>query len=285
MEYRRFGRTNHQSSVLIFGAAGLGQVTQEVADESIALARQAGINHFDTAASYGHAEQVMGPSMRHRAADEFLATKTTERTAEQAWRELNESFEKLQVSHADLWQVHAVCDPEELEKVFAPGGAIEAFERARDEGLVSFVGITGHTEQAPYVHTEALRRFDFDAVLTPLNYVLYRDDAFRQGFEELSELVTSRDVGLRTIKAIARRPWREGEQKYATWYRPFDEQTEITAAISWVLNKFDYVTGIATAGETTLLPLAIEAEASRVSVEKAETLLNSVNDYSTIFVD
>ncbi|WP_203566578.1 aldo/keto reductase [Aestuariimicrobium ganziense] len=284
MELRRFGRTNHQTSVLVYGAAGLGGVSQQVADESLALAMDAGINHYDTAASYGHAEQVMGDFVARTRADIFLATKTTERTEEAAWAEITRSMELLKTDHVDLLQVHAVCNDDDLEKVFAKGGPIAAFERARDEGLTRWIGITGHTEAAPRVHAEALRRFDFDSVLCPMNYQLHQDPVFADGWNELLELVEQRDVGLRTIKAIARRPWLEDDHRYATWYEPFDDQTHVTAAVSWVLGSFPQIAGLATAGESTLLPLAYQAEQNRMSVDEAAEVLAAVDDYRTIFV-
>lgn len=284
MEKRRLGRIGHETSVLVYGAAALGEVTQEVADASLEQALAAGINHLDTAASYGRAEERMGPTVERVRDQVFLATKSGERRAEDAWRELNRSLELLHTDHIDLWQVHAVCDLPELDKVFAPGGAIEAFVRAKDEGIVSWIGITGHTEQAPVVHAEALRRHDFDSVLTPVNYHLYTADAeFRAHFDLLYQLVQDRDVALRTIKAIARRPW-VGDHQLATWYEPFTEPEDIRAAISWVLGTFPSIAGLATAGETTLLGKAIAAEADRMDVAEAAALLRQVGDYETIFV-
>lgn len=284
MEKRRLGRIGHETSVLVYGAAALGEVTQEVADASLEQALAAGINHLDTAASYGRAEERMGPTVERVRDQVFLATKSGERRAEDAWRELNRSLELLHTDHIDLWQVHAVCDLPELDKVFAPGGAIEAFVRAKDEGIVSWIGITGHTEQAPVVHAEALRRHDFDSVLTPVNYHLYTADAeFRAHFDLLYQLVQDRDVALRTIKAIARRPW-VGDHQLATWYEPFTEPEDIRAAISWVLGTFPSIAGLATAGETTLLGKAIAAEADRMDVAEAAALLGQVGDYETIFV-
>ena len=284
MEQRRLGRIGHPTSVLVYGAAALGEVTQEVADASLQQALDAGINHLDTAASYGHAELVMGPTVERVRDQVFLATKSTERRAEDAWRELNRSLELLRTDHIDLWQVHAVCSLAELDEVFAPGGAIEAFMRAKDEGIASWIGITGHTEQAPVVHAEALRRHDFDSVLTPVNYHLYTADAeFRANFDVLYALVQERDVALRTIKAIARKPW-VGEHRLATWYEPFTEAEDIRAALSWVLGTFPGIAGLATAGETTLLGKAIAAEADRMDVAEAAGHLARVSDYQTIFV-
>lgn len=284
MEKRRLGRIGHDTSVLVYGAAALGEVTQDVADASLAQALAAGINHLDTAASYGQAELRMGPTVEKVRDRVFLATKSTERRAEDAWRELQRSLELLHTDHIDLWQVHAVCDLPELEKVFAPGGSLEAFVRAKEEGIVSWIGITGHTEQAPVVHAEALRRHDFDSVLTPVNYHLYTADAgFRAAFDTLYSLVGERDVALRTIKATARRPW-TGEHKLATWYEPFTEPEDIRAAMSWVLGSFPLIAGLATAGETTLLGKAIAAEADRMDVAEAAAHLAAVHDYTTIFV-
>jgi aryl-alcohol dehydrogenase-like predicted oxidoreductase len=284
MEQRRLGRIGHETSVLVYGAAALGEVSQEVADASLEQALAAGINHLDTAASYGRAEERMGPTVQRVRDQVFLATKSGERRAEDAWRELNRSLELLRTDHIDLWQVHAVCDLPELDKVFAPGGAIEAFVRAKEEGIVSWIGITGHTEQAPVVHAEALRRHDFDSVLTPVNYHLYTaDDEFRANFDTLYELVQDRDVALRTIKAIARRPW-VGDHQLATWYEPFTEPEDIRAAISWVLGSFPAIAGLATAGETTLLGKAIAAEADRMDVAEAAEHLARISGYETIFV-
>ena len=148
MEKRRFGRTGHQTSVLVYGGAALWDCPQEVADAYLHQALDAGINHFDTAASYGKAEQLMGPVIGTVRSDIFLATKSEERRAEDAWRNLNRSLELLHTDHVDLWQIHAVCDMPTLDEVFAPGGAIEAFRRAKDEGIASWIGISGHTEQA-----------------------------------------------------------------------------------------------------------------------------------------
>jgi aryl-alcohol dehydrogenase-like predicted oxidoreductase len=284
MEKRRLGRIGHETSVLVYGAAALGNVTQEVADASLQQALDAGINHLDTAASYGDAELRMGPTVERVRDQVFLATKSGERRADDAWRELNRSLELLHTDHIDLWQVHGVCDLPELEKVFEPGGAIEAFVRAKEEGIVSYIGITGHTEQAPVVHAEALRRHDFDSVLTPVNYHLYTaDDDFRANFDILYQLVQERDVALRTIKAIARKPW-VADRQLATWYEPFTDPEDIRAAMSWVLGSFPYIAGLATAGETTLLDEAVAAEANRMDVEEASAHLARIDDYSTIFV-
>lgn len=284
METRRLGRIGHQSSVLIFGGAALGESSQAVADAAIQQALDAGINHFDTAASYGGSEDRLGPWMAAIRGRIFLASKVEARSYDDAWASINRSLERLRTDHLDLLQLHAVSDVSTLDAVTAADGALRAAIRARDEGLTRHLGITGHTHAAPSVHLEGLRRFDFDSVLTPWNHQLARNPAFHADFDALVAEVTARDVALMTIKAIARRNWHEGEKEYSTWYRPFDRQLEITAAIAWVL-RHPFITGIATAGDTRLLPLAIQAEKERegMTIDRIDAVLGSVPDYASLF--
>ena len=287
MQTRRLGRIGHDSSVLIYGAAALAEVDQDRADASIQEALDAGINHFDVARSYGEAERRLGPWMPTIRQDIFLATKTGERTAEGAWREVNESLERLQTDHVDLIQLHGVCDLEELDRLTAKGGGLEAVVRARDEGLADAIGITGHTHAAPGVHTEALRRFDFDSVLTPVSYRLAADPAYRHDLDVLFAEAARSDAAVMGIKAIARRNWAQDEPKrYDTWYLPLDRQRQVTAAVAWVLGTFPQLTGIATAGETRLLHAMVEAERASAQITPAEAaeVLDAVSDYSSPFV-
>ena len=288
MERRRLGRTGHESSVLIYGAAALAEVTQEAAAASVHEALDAGINHIDVAASYGEAEQRLGPLMsdiRAACPDLFLATKTGDRDSDGAWRSINTSLERLQTDHVDLLQLHAVGDLDELDKVTGKGGALEAALRAQDEGLVGAVGITGHGDDAPTTHLEALRRHPFATVLTPMNVVLHRDPAFRSAYEELADEVARQDSGLMLIKTVARQNWARGqEHRYATWYEPFDDQASITAAVSWALS-LPGVTGLATPGDVGLLGMVVEAERSRIGADEAAAALGAEPAYSSPFLD
>jgi aryl-alcohol dehydrogenase-like predicted oxidoreductase len=284
VERRRLGKLGHDSSVLIYGAAALGDVTQDVADRSVQEALDAGINHFDVAASYGDAELRLGPWVSRIRDQIFLATKTGERAAEPAWRQINESLERLQTDHVDLLQLHSVGDLDELDKVTAPDGALVSALRAQDEGLVGAVGITGHGHDAPATHLEALRRHAFATVLTPLNVVLSRDGAYLAAYESLLEEVQRQDVGLMIIKSVARRNWpRRDEQRYATWYEPWDEQSLITAAVSWVLSH-EEATGLATPGDVSLLAKVVQAEANRMTRADAEEVLRDAPAYSSPFL-
>lgn len=284
MEKRRLGRLEHQSSVLIYGAAALGDVSQDVADRSIQQALDGGINHFDVAADYGDAELRLGPWMAEIRDRIFLATKTGRREHESAWSEINRSLERLQVDRIDLLQLHAIGDLDELDLATRPGGALEAAIRAQETGLVGAVGITGHGHEAPSTHLEALRRYPFATVLTPLNPVLWRDDSYRADYEALVEEVRRQDAGLMTIKTVSRRNWPDGaDHSYSTWYEPYDTQDRITAAVSWVLSH-DEVTGIPTAGDVGLLGMLLKAEQDRIPPAEAEQRLGSDDLYASPFL-
>jgi aryl-alcohol dehydrogenase-like predicted oxidoreductase len=284
VEKRRLGRLDHQSSVLIYGAAALGEVSQEAADRSIEEALAAGINHFDVAADYGEAELRLGPWMSQIRDRIFLATKTGHRDRESAWQQINDSLRRLRTDHVDLLQLHAIGDLDELEAATRPDGALSAAVRAQEEGLIGAIGITGHGHQAPATHLEALRRYPFATVLTPLNPVLWRSESYRADYEALVDEVQRQDAGLMTIKAVSRRNWPEGaEHSHATWYEPYADQVRITAAVSWVLSHGE-VTGIATAGDVGLLRMMVQAEQTRTSVTRAEEQLSSDDEYSSPFI-
>jgi aryl-alcohol dehydrogenase-like predicted oxidoreductase len=285
MEKRRLGRLGHHSSVLIFGAAALSDVGQDVADRSVQEALDGGINHFDVAADYGDAELRLGPWMADIRDRIFLATKTGQRDRDAAWAQINASLERLQTDRVDLLQLHAVGDLDDLDRATASEGALGAAVRAQEEGLVGAVGITGHGHLAPSTHLEALLRFPFATVLTPLNPVLWRDDQYRLDYSSLVAEVQRQDAGLMTIKAVSRRNWPvEGDgQRYTTWYEPYDDQPRITAAVSWVL-AHEEVTGIATAGDVRLLGNLLTAERDRIPAEDAERRLLADADYSSPFI-
>lgn len=257
MEMRRFGRTGHLSTVAVFGAAAFWEVEQKDADRVMEIAIEAGINHIDVAPSYGQAELRIGPWMKTERERFFLGCKTMERSKEGAWREMRESLERLQTDTFDLYQCHAITTMEELDSIFAKGGAMEAMIEAREKGLTKYIGITGHGVDAPRVYLEALRRFDFDSVLFPLNFVQMANPEFRESAEELIAACRAKDVGTMIIKSITKGPWGDKAKTAATWYEPFDQMDEIQRAVNFALS-YD-VTGICTAGDTNILPMVIRA--------------------------
>ncbi|MGA8209972.1 MAG: aldo/keto reductase [Nocardioidaceae bacterium] len=284
MEHRRLGRTGHHSSVLVYGAAALSDVDQDTADASVQEALDAGINHLDVAADYGDAELRLAPWLPDIRDRVFLATKTGERDAEAAWAGINRSLERLGTDSLDLIQLHAVGDLATLDQVTGSGGALTAALRAQEEGLATWVGITGHSHTAASTHLEALRRHPFATVLTPLNLALWQRDHYRDDYLALVAEAQRQDVGLMTIKTVSRRNWPQGaDQDYATWYEPYDEPERIRAGVSWVLDHPE-VTGLATPGDVRLLRHVVAAERDRMPVPDAESLLGQDPAYSSPFV-
>ncbi len=282
MERRRLGRLGHASSVLVYGAAALGAVDQDTADASVHEALAGGINHLDVAASYGDAELRLGALMGEVRERVFLATKTGERDAEPAYRQISTSLERLQTDRVDLLQLHAVGTLEELDRVTAPGGALEAAVRAKEEGLVGAIGITGHGHRAPATHLEALARFPFETVLTPMNAVLAAHPGYLASYEQLVAEVRRQDAGLMVIKTVARRNW-TGEPDHATWYEPYSDPERIRAAVSWALAR-DEITGIATPGDVRLLQHVLAAESDRMPLAEAAAILGSDRELSSPFL-
>ena len=285
MEYRQLGRLGRMNSVLIFGGAALSEVSKEAADRAIWLAREAGVNHFDTAADYGDSELHYGRWMPRLRDEIFLSTKTGEREKDAAGRQIRASLKRLGVDQIDLIQLHGVNDLEDLDR--ATSGALEAAVEAREEGLIGAVGITGHGHEAPATHLEALRRFPFDTVMTPWNYILSTDEGYRRDFEALVEEIKRQNAGLMTIKTVSRRNWPEGSplegQRRATWYEPFEEQEYVDAAVSFVLAR-EEITGIPMVGDVGLIGTMIEAEKRRMPLEEAEEALARAPDYSSPFI-
>ncbi|MEI8190610.1 MAG: aldo/keto reductase, partial [candidate division NC10 bacterium] len=225
METRRLGRTGHDSTVVAFRTAGIGKVDQATADLAIQLILDRGVNHVDVAPSYGDAELRLKPWMSClRDQGIFVGCKTKQRTKEAAEAELARSLERLGTDRLDLYQLHAVGKLHELDECTAAGGALEALIRAREQGIVRWLGITGHTHDAPRTHLEALRRFDFDTVMFPLNFVLWADPRYREDAAALLETCRRKDVGVQIIKTVAKDPWGERTRTHTTWYEPFTDQ-------------------------------------------------------------
>src|SRR5438270_12788630 len=202
-----FGRTGHMSTRAIFGAGALGSVTQDEADRTLEVLLRYGVNHIDTAASYGDAELRIGPWMDQHRQDFFLATKTGRRTYQEARDEIHRSLERLRVDHVDLIQLHNLVDPIEWDKALSPGGALDAAVEAREQGLVRFIGVTGHGTQIAATHKRSLERFDFDSALLPYSYLTYGSRYYAENFDGLVATARERNVAVQTIKSIAYRPW------------------------------------------------------------------------------
>ncbi len=283
MEKRRLGRTGHLSTVAIFGAAAFYETTPEVVDSVMGRVISAGINHIDVAPGYGKAEELLGPWMEKEGHRFFLGCKTQERTREKAASELRRSLEKLRVDTFDLFQLHAVTTIEELDEVTSPAGALEAILEAQSEGLTKYIGITGHGNDVPAVFLEALKRFDFDTVLFPINFVQFAISDYRHNAEQLLRVCRERDVGSMVIKSIAQRPWGERAKTYTTWYEPFDSLEEIQKGVNFALSHD--VTGLCTPADVDILPIFLDACEQYTSMESEhqEELIARAEAFETIF--
>jgi len=257
MEQRRLGRTGHLSSVVTFGTAGIGKVDQETADLAIQLALDRGVNHFDVAPRYGEAEVRLQPWMSCIRERIFLGCKTGQRTRDAATGELHRSLARLGTDRLDLYQLHAVGKLHELDECTAKGGALETLIEARESGITRWLGITGHTHDAPRTHLEALRRFDFDTVMFPLNFVLWSNPQYRRDAEALLDYCLRKDVGVHIIKTVAKDPWGDRPKTHTTWYEPFMDQATIDQAVAFVLSQS--VTTLTSAGDVTVLPKVLSA--------------------------
>ncbi|MBI5879252.1 MAG: aldo/keto reductase [Chloroflexi bacterium] len=284
MDKRRFGRTNHKSSIIIFGAAALGEVSQADADRAIEAAVAHGVNHIDIAPSYGEAELRMGPWMKTHRKDVFLGCKTTERTKQGAWDELRRSLDRLQTDHFDLYQMHSLKSIADADEALGPGGALEAFLEAKAQGLTKYLGVTGHGLHIAATHLHALSRFDFDSVLFPLNPVLWANETYRADAERLLETARTRDLGVMCIKAWTKGPWGARARSYHTWYEPFDDAPTQRDVMRFALSQ-NGVTGLCSAGDVRLIDNILNAAETFMPMnlfEQSEMLKQSAQ-YENLF--
>lgn len=269
-----FGRTGHESSRVIFGAAALGSMGQERADQVLATLLEFGVNHIDTAASYGDSELRAAPWMAEHRARFFLATKTEERSGDGARASLERSLTRLGVDCVDLIQLHNLVEPDQWEVAHGPGGAVEALSRARDEGLVRFIGVTGHGLRIAGMHLRSLERFDFSSVLLPYNFTVMSDDRYRADFEALIGVCEQRGVAVQTIKSVARRRWREEAGPRFSWYEPLADGAALLRAVRYVLGRPGLF--LNSSSDARLLRPTLEAAAADAPVPTDEEMAADV---------
>jgi len=268
IEQRTFGRTGHRSTVTLFGAAALAQATQDQADRALEVLLRHGVNHIDTAAAYGDSELRIGPWMARHRKDFFLATKTRSRSAAEARADIHRSLDRLRVDHVDLIQLHSLGHPDDWDQALGPGGALEAAVEARQQGLVRFIGVTGHGWTIAAMHRRSLARFDFDSVLLPYNFFMAGNARYRESFEDVLRICRERSVAVQIIKTIARGPWAISDRTHTTWYQPLEAQADIDRAIHWIMGLLPDVF-INTAGDLNVLPKVLDA-ASRFARRPAD---------------
>ena len=280
-----FGQTGHLSTRAIFGAAALGGVSQQQADATLATLLDYGVNHIDTAPSYGEAEQRIAPWLPRHRDDFFVATKTEKRSYEESRAQIDGSLGRLNISHVDLLQLHSLGDESDWNRVFAEDGAFKAVIEAKEAGKTRFVGITGHGVDIARLHLRALEIYPFDAVLLPLNYPMSLNQGYMNDFNELRAVCRERGVAMQTIKAVSRRPWGEQERTAATWYQPLAEQDAIDNAVNWVFGHYPEVF-LNTAGDVAVLPRVLDA-ASRFEnapSDEAMAAMSGEREMAPLFV-
>ncbi|MCP3910314.1 MAG: aldo/keto reductase [Actinomycetia bacterium] len=260
IERAPFGSTGHHSSRVIFGAAALSRMSPQRTDQLLSTLLPAGINHIDTAASYGESELRLAPWLANHRHEVFLATKTGDRTGPTARASLERSLERLGVDHVDLIQLHNLVEPDAWETAHRTGGAVEALAQARDEGLVRFIGVTGHGTRIAGMHLRSLDEFPYSSVLLPYNFAMLDNPGYRADVEALLAVCANRQVAVQTIKAVARRRWPDPEQREFSWYQPLTDEDAIGRAVRYVLGQSQLF--LNTTSDARLLPRIFEAAAS-----------------------
>lgn len=289
IERLRFGRTGHSSTRILFGAAAVAAMRQERADAVLETLIEFGIDHLDTAASYGDAELRMAPWLRAHRDRFFVASKTGDREAGAARESIHRSLERLGIDRLDLIQLHNLTDEAGWQTAMGPGGALEAAIDARAEGLVDWIGVTGHGTQAAAMHLRSLARFDFDSVLVPYSFPLMRSPEYATDFRQLLDVCRERDVAVQTIKSIARRRWRpDAPARRFAWYEPLSDPDAIRRAVHYVLALPGVF--LNSSSDATLLRPILEAardfDAARDAAPDTDALLADIriHDMEPIFV-
>lgn len=267
MEKRRLGRTGHESTIVSFGTAALGSRPQEMVDVAVEQMMAAGVNHIDIAPGYGQAMERMKPWLPKIRDRVFLGCKTQGRTYTQAWEDIRDGMQRLGAEEYDLFQLHAITTMAELDGALMKGGAIDALVEMREQGITKWLGITGHGPYVPKVQLEALKRFDFDTIMFPVSASMYQNPEYREDAEALLAYANEHDVGIQTIKMIARGGWGSLEKDCTTWYDPHREQADIDAALGWLYSQPIHTAP--SAGEVNLLAKVLDA-AERIEPMSAE---------------
>jgi len=245
--------------------------------KTLDLVTSYGVNHIDTAAMYGAAEDRLKPWLVDHRSEVFLATKTHERIGSVARAELERSLERMGVDQIDLIQLHNLVEPDEWQTAFNKGGAVAALNQARAEGLVRFIGVTGHGLRIPSMHLRSLAEFDFDAVLFPYNHSLLSIPQYLEDVAALREVCRRRNIATQTIKAVARRRWDDGTEGHRSWYEPLTDTDAIQRAVRYVLSQPDLF--LNTTSDATLLPLILEAAQSDLSRPLDEEMNRDIAEF------
>ncbi len=265
---RKLGRTGEKLSIIGFGGIMLNDNPPELAEELVAKAYELGVNYFDVAPSYGNAEERLGPALKPYRDHCFLACKTGKRDAEGAMQELENSLRLLQTDHFDLYQLHALSSVEQVEKAFGPGGAMETFIKAKEQGKIKYLGFSAHSVDAALL---AMKNYSFDSILFPINFACWNSGDF--GPQVYDEAIKQK-MGILALKAMALTRLEPGETKYDknVWYRPLIEDELIKMAFKFTLSK--KITAAIPPGNSALFLKALEFmnDFKKITDEETKTL-------------
>ena len=234
MEKRKLGKTGEELTIVGFGGIIVMNEEPENAKKYVAKAvEERGINYFDVAPSYGNAQERLGPALEPYRDSVFLACKTGKRDAKGAEEELQQSLKHLRTDHFDLYQLHGVSSMEDVDQIMAPGGALETFANARERGLTRYLGFSAHSEEAALA---LMDQFAFDTILFPFNWVCWNQRNFGPRVVEKAQ---EKEMGILALKALAKRRWKENEERKwnKTWYSPVDTFEEALMALRFTLSQ------------------------------------------------
>lgn len=254
MLYRTLGKTGIKASAIAFGGIMVKNLQPNEGETIVKRAIDNGVNYFDIAPSYENAQYVLGPAIKPYRKDVFIACKTKKRTAKEAEAELNESLKAMNTDYFDAYQLHAIDDSQELEQVFAQGGAMEALIKAKEKGKIRHIGFTCHRERSALY---LMSQFDFDTVMHPFNFL----SMIRTGKGELVlKMAQQRNMGILSIKTLALRPLNDGEEKVNDlWYYPIVNDDELSAlAMRYTYNRGNLI--MVTPGHSSYLDQMIKIE-------------------------
>ena len=263
---------------MLFGAAALAAMKPARIEETLTLLEREGVNHFDTAAGYGDSELNLAGWLAQHRSEIFLATKTAERSGSDARAGLERSLTRMGVDHVDLIQLHNLVDREGWQTAMGSGGAVEALVQARDEGLVRFIGVTGHGTWAPKMHRESLEEFEFASVLCPYNFSMMAQPEYAADFESLAKTCRERKVALQTIKSLARRRWQATEGPKFSWYEPLTDGDAIRRAVHWVLSREDVF--LNSSSDARLLEATLNAAKELIELPSDQVMLQDSDSFA-----
>src|SRR6185503_4270748 len=278
---RTLGRTGEQLSIIACGGIVVMDESAGNSKNIVAEAVDRGINYFDVAPSYGHAQEMLGPALAPYRKNCFLACKTEGRMKDDSRKQLEESLKLLKTDHVDLYQFHALTKMTDLDKVLGPGGAMETMEAAKKEGKIRYIGFSVHSAETAVA---AIDRYNFDSILFPLNWVLYTQAGFGP---QILKKAQEKKMGILALKGMAKTVWsadqKEKHPEPKCWYKPAGFPDEASMGLRWTLSH--PITAAIPPGDDRYFRLAMDVAQNYKPLESHEeqALLAGAHGVEPIF--